>query len=182
MLTSAEIVLDTHFLAQLGDASKWEERFDILVDELREQYGPYFLWSNTPRGNVDILFIMYPPSEHRRMVTDRIVEDYISTRPGTLSRVHVIVIGRNSKDSKVDASDVVDIVNSQCIPCGVKADPMRVARPEDLDDQVRATLVRLLTRRQQGAPRVPIDALLSESSGAVHASNSLRLPYESSDL
>ncbi len=182
-MSSASIVLDTHFLAQVEDAARWEDRFDLLVSELREEYGPCFFWLGTnPSADLDIVFALYPPGHHHRVVVDRVLEDYISTQAGRLAHVHVIVIGRNSKDAKVQTSDVVDLVNAQCIPLGVKADATRILRPEELDDAVRTTLVRLFTRRQGGVPRPPDELPLAESSGVTNPSYSPRPPYESSDL
>lgn len=182
-MTSAAIVLDTHFLAQVADAARWEERFDVLVSELCEEYGPYFLWSDgSTTADVDIVFVLYPPGHHQRMVTDRVVEGYLSTRAGRLAHVHVIVFGRNSRDEKVQASEVVDIVNAQCNTSGPKAAAFRALRPEDLDDEVRKTLVRLHTRRQGGVPRPPDELPFAESSGVTNPGYSPRPPYESSDL
>lgn len=182
-MSSAAIVLDTHFLAQVEDTARWEERFDLLVSELGEEYGPYFQWSGGRTiADLDIVFVLYPPGHHQRMVTERVLENYVSARAGRLAHVHVIVIGRNSKSTKVRASDVVDIVNDQCIPCGVKAAAFRVLHPEDLDDDVRKTLVRLYTRRQGGTPRPPDEFPLAENSGVANPGYSPRPPYESSDL
>jgi GAF domain-containing protein len=182
-MSSASIVLDTRFFAQVEDAARWEERFDLLVSELREEYGPCFDWSSSSASNeVDIVFVLYPPAHHQRVVADRVLEDYISTRVGQLAQVHVIVIGRNSKDAKVQTSDVIDLVNAQCLPHGMKADATRVLRPEDLDDAVRTTLVRLFTRRQGGSPRPPDELPLAENSGVTNPSYSPSPPYESSDL
>lgn len=182
-MSSAGIVIETHFLAQVEDTARWEERFDLLVNELGEEYGSYFLWSGgSATADVDIVFVLYPPGHHQRIVTDRVLENYISTRAGRLTHVHVIVIGRNSKNVKVRISDVVDIVNAQCIPCGVKAEAFRVLRPEELDDEVRKTLVRLHTRRQGGTPPPPDELSLAESSGVTNPGYSPRPPYESSDL
>lgn len=182
-MSSASIVLDTRFLAQVEDSAKWEDRFDLLVSELREEYGPRFFWPGTnTSADLDIVFVLYPPGHHQRVIEDRVLEGYISTHAKRLAQVHVIVIGRNSKDAKVQISDVVDLVNAQCIPLGVKADATRVLRPEELDDAVRTTLVRLFTRRQGGVAR-PLDELpLAESPGVTNPSYSPRPPYESSDL
>ena len=181
-MSSASVVLDTRFLAQVADAAIWEDRFDLLVNELREDYGPWFDWSGrSTSADVDIVFVLYPPGHHQRVVGDRVLEDYISTLAGPLVQVHVIVIGRNSKDAKVQTSDVVDLVNAQC-PLGMKANANRVLRPEELDDAVRTTLVRLFMRRQGGAPRPPDELPLAQSSGVTNPSYSHRPPYESSDL
>lgn len=182
-MSYASIVLDTHFLAQGEDTARWEDRFDLLVNELREEYGPCFDWSgSSTSADVDIVFVLYPPGHHQRVVVDRVLEDYISNHAGPLAQVHVIVIGRNSKDAKVQTSDVVALINAQCSPLGMKANATRVLRPEDLDDAVRTTLVRLFTRRQGGAPRPPDELPLAESSGVTKPSYSPRPPYESSDL
>lgn len=181
-MSSAAIVLDTHFFAQVEDAHKWEDRFDMLVNELRSEYGPFFVWSTDAPVSIDVLFILYPPSQHERMVADRILQKYLSSNHERLSHVHVIVVGRNSKYAKVVASDVVEIVNLQCIPSGVKADSLRVIRPEELDDRVRASLVRLHTRRQMGVPPVAADSLLSEDTGVASPAHRPSPPYESSDL
>lgn len=181
-MSSAAIVIDTHFLAQVEDTARWEERFDLLVRELCEEYGPYFQWSASTTADIDIVFVLYPPGHHQRMVTDRVLENYVLSNAGRLAYVHVIVIGRNSKNAKVRASEVVEIVNIQCIPCGVKAASLRVLRPEDLDDEVRKTLVRLHTRRQGGTPRPPEELPLAESSDVRNPGYSPRPPYESSDL
>lgn len=182
-MISASIVLDTHFLAQIEDAARWEDRFDLLVSELCEEYGHGFAWSgSSTSADVDIIFVLYPPSHHQRVVVDRILEDYLSTLAGALPLIHVIVIGRNSKDAKVQNSDVVDLVNAQRIHLGMKADASRVLRPEELDDPVRKNLVRLYTRRQRGVPRPPDELPLAESSSVTNPSYSPRPPYESSDL
>lgn len=184
MLNSAAgIVLDTHFLAQVEDTSRWEERFDLLVSELVSEYGPYFFWSEGPTSTeVDIIFVLYPPGHHERMVAERAIERYVLSRSGRLAQVHVIVIGRNSKEANVQASEVIDIVNDQCIPCGVNAAALRVLRPEDLDDDVRKTLVRLYMRRQGGIPRPQTELSLAESSDVTNLRYSAIPPYESSDL
>lgn len=182
-MSSASIVLDTHFLAQVEDADRWEDRFDLLVSELREEYGPCFDWSTSPTSaDADIVFVLYPPGHHQSVVIARALEDYISTHAGQLTHVHVIVFGRNSKDAKVKISDVIDLVNAQCIPLGMKANAARVLRPEELDDAVRPILVRLFTRRQGGASRPPDELPLAESSGVTNPNYSPRPPYESSDL
>lgn len=182
-MSFASIVLDTRFLAQVEDTARWEDRFDILVNELREDYGPCFnWWDRSTSTDVDIVFVLYPPSHHKRVVVDRVLEDYISTYAGQLAQVHVIVFGRNSKDAKVQTSDVIDVVNVQCIPLGMKADATRVLRPEELDDAVLTTLVRLFTRRQGGALRPTDEVPLAESSGVTNPSYSPRPPYERGDL
>lgn len=178
---SAAIVLDTHFLAQVEDAARWEERFDLLVRELCEEYGPYFLWSDSS-GKTDIVFLLYPPGHHQRMVADRVLENYVSSNLARLFHVHVIVIGRNFQNATVRPAEVVDIVNLQCIPSGVKAASFRVLRPEDLDDEVRGTLVRLYSRRQGGMPRPSDNLPLAESSDVTNPAYAPHPPYESSDL
>ena len=181
-MSFAFIVLDTRFLAQIEDAGRWEERFDLLVNELREEYGPSFYWADTGASpDTDVLFLLYPPAHHERVVAQRILESFVHAHPGRITQVHVIVIGRNSRDAKVNTSDIVDLVNAQCIPHGLKAEATRVLRPEDLDDAVRATLVRLLTRRQGGAPPSPNEVTLADSPG-VTSTSLPRPPYESTDL
>lgn len=182
-MSAISIVLDTRFLAQVEDSVRWEERFDLLVSELREEYGPCFVWQGArTSADVDVVFVLYPPGHHERVVVDRVLRDYISTHAGRVAHVHVIVFGRNSKDAKVQTSDVVDLVNTQCLPLGVKADATRILRPEELDDAVRTTLVRLYTRRQGGALPPSDDLPLAEGSGVTNSSYSAHPPYESSDL
>ena len=149
-MTSPAIVLDTLFLAQVEDGSRWEERFDLLVGELRGEYGSYFAWAQNATVDVDILFVFYPPSHHERVVADGALGAFIAANTNRLAHVYVIVIGRNSKAARVGAADVVRLVNDQCIPHGVKAYSLRALRPEDIDDEVRAVLVRLYTRRTGG--------------------------------
>lgn len=182
-MSSTSIVLDTHFLAQVEDTARWEDRFDLIVSELREEYGPFFEWSfGGTFTDADIVFILYPPVHHQRVVADRVLEGYILPHAGQLARIHVIVIGRNSKDAKVRAADVVDLINNQCIPSGIKADADRALRPEELDDAVRTTLVRLFTRRQGASSRLTDELPVAEGSGVSNPNYSSRPPYESGDL
>jgi len=182
-MSFASIVLDTHFLAQVEDSARWEERFDLIVSELREEYGPFFEWSVSGiSADADIVFILCPPAHHQRVVTDRVLEEYIRPHVGKLDRIHVIVFGRNSKDAKVKASDVIDLINDQCLPVGIKAEGGRVLRPEELDDAVRTTLVRIFTRRQGTNSRLTDELPFVEGSGVSNPSYSSRPPYESGDL
>lgn len=181
-MSAVTIVLDNHFLAQVEDSGRWEERFDVLVGELCQEYGPCFLWSAGSAFDVDIIFLIYPPGHHERMVRDRVLESYVLQNSTRVTHVYVIVIGRNSKKVNVQAADVVNIVNAQCIPHGVRAGSLRALRPEDLDDEVRKILVRLYTRRQRGAPNAPVNSPLSESSDVTNPGYALRPAYESSDL
>lgn len=177
------ITVDTHFLAQVEDTNIWEDRFNLLVSELNDEYGDYFLWPNANLTTfADIVFVMYPPSYHEHMVSQRAVEKYIVTQTERPEYAHIIVIGRNPKNVKVQLSDVVEIVNDQCLPCGIRAQALRPVRPEDLDDQVKNMLVRLLDRRRGGLPRPPEDMPLAPSSGVTDSSYSATPPYDRSDL
>ncbi|WP_139833291.1 hypothetical protein [Microbacterium sp. LEMMJ01] len=181
-MTPISIVIDTLFLAQVEDPTRWEERFDLLIDELRKELGPNFFWPSTATSELDVLFLLYPPGQHERMVTDRVIEAYVSANLARLKHVHVIVIGRNSKSTKVTAADVVEVVNTQCIPQGLKAASLRALQPEDLDDDVRAVLFRTYSRRQGVAGPIVAEATSAEGSDVMSTDYSLRPLYESIDL
>lgn len=183
-IDSVAITVETHFLAQVEDTTMWEDRFTLLVSELNEEYGSYFLWSSpNPSTAADIVFVLYPPGYHDDIITNRALESYILTQSDRATYVHVIVIGRNPKNVKVKSPNVVDIVNDQCIkPFGIKAQGLRAIRPEDLDDEVKATLVRLLARRRGGIPHPPDEMPLAPSLGVTESTHSPTPPYERSDL
>lgn len=181
-MTSAAIVLDYFFLAQVEDGGRWEDRFDLLVEELREEYGAYFVWPHGSDSEVDILFLLYPAAHHDRMVSDEVLAAYVASHSGRFAQVHVIVIGRNSRVARVSPSDVIAIVNEQCIPYGVKVGHLRALRPEDIDDEVRAVLVRLHTRRVGGGMPQLADQPRSEDPDLLSTDHPLRPPQERIDL
>lgn len=182
-MASAFIVVDTYFLAQVEDLPKWEDRFDLLVKDLAVELGPHFAWSESAAStDVDIVYVLYPPNHHNRIVEEQALRGYLTSRTGDVSNVHVFVVGRNPRGEKVETEDVMAVVDKQCTAYGVKGAAFRVLRPEDLDDHVRKSLGRLHKRRQVGVSTQPEDSALAPSSGVTKRIYPSSPAYESGDL
>lgn len=141
------IVIDTHPIGLTGD-TEWETRFEFLLQELWDEYGPHFHIADNGQVPVDFLFILYPTVHHSWIVNERIIESIIFQNASRLTAVHLIACGKNSKHAKVSILDVEELVNSQCVPSGLKTGSIRAMRPEEIDTGVRDILVRKYGRRK----------------------------------